>query len=179
MEIRLAQITDLTAYYEHLTRHSKESGTDGEIIFAPFEEAWEGTEEEIRAEKEESWNKTTQEPGWERAWILVDGARICGELKLLHRPAIKSTLHRAVLMMGIEKADRGQGWGSRLLKESIDWAKTQTHLEWLQLHVFEHNEPAKRLYEKFGFVETGATLDNFRVNGQKITDIQMVLKLGT
>lgn len=80
-------------------------------------------------------------------------------------------------MMGMERTVRGQGWGSRLMKEAIAWAKAEPGLDWISLYVFENNLPAKALYKKFGFEVVGTTKDRFRVFNQSIDDTEMVLKL--
>ncbi|MGZ5278656.1 MAG: GNAT family N-acetyltransferase [Pseudobdellovibrionaceae bacterium] len=78
---------------------------------------------------------------------------------------------------GIERSHRNQGFGSKMMQEGIAWAKSQPHLDWLQLYVFEDNLLAKKLYQKFGFVETGTTPDMFRVHGKQMADTAMILKL--
>lgn len=176
-KIRLAQLNDLPLYREHQMRHFSESGQDGDLIFMPHEEPEDISLENLQRKKAEPWNASPLEIGWERSWILTDDSRIYGEVKLMHRPPLKTSLHRAVLAMGIERSHRGQGWGSKLMTEAIAWAKAQPSLDWLQLYVFAHNEPAQRLYRKFGFKEVGRTPDMFRVHGQSIDDIEMVLKL--
>ena len=49
---------------------------------------------------------------------------------------------------------RDKGIGSQLLNNLIHLAKVQFHIELLHLQVYAEN-PAKRLYERFGFVEFG------------------------
>ena len=36
--LKLADVTDLPAYREHMLRHQSESGRDGDVIFIPYEE---------------------------------------------------------------------------------------------------------------------------------------------
>jgi RimJ/RimL family protein N-acetyltransferase len=175
--IRLATLTDIPAYCDHLRRHYSESGRDGDLVFMPTSEPWNRSIEEVRAEKKSKWGKSVSEAGWERCWLLVESAGVFGELKLVHAPAVSSALHRATLMIGIERDFRGKGLGSQLMRAALDWARAQPSLEWLQLFVFAHNEPARALYAKFGFQEVGRTPDMFRVHGQKIDDIEMVLRL--
>jgi ribosomal protein S18 acetylase RimI-like enzyme len=80
-------------------------------------------------------------------------------------------------MMGIERSHRSQGWGLRLITEALSWASQWPTIEWIDLYVFAHNKPAIDLYTKVGFLEAGRVVDMFRVKGQKIEDIQMVIKL--
>jgi RimJ/RimL family protein N-acetyltransferase len=177
-EIRLATTHDVSPYRRHLIRHSAESGKDGDIIFAPFEESWAPPDEGVLLkEKEGRWSKSVTEVGWERCWVLGDGNEIYGDLKLVHQPPIKTSLHRATLMMGIERSHRGQGWGARFIETALSWTRENSSLEWLDLYVFTQNIPAIGLYTRFGFRELGRTPDFFRVNGQQIDDIHMALKL--
>jgi len=53
----------------------------------------------------------------------------------------------------------------------------QPSIEWIDLYVFAHNQPAIELYSKAGFVKVGRVVDLFRIKGQKIEDIHMTLKL--
>jgi RimJ/RimL family protein N-acetyltransferase len=56
---------------------------------------------------------------------------------------------------------RRQGVGTALLEQAVTWARA-TGVRKLELHVFPHNEPAIRLYERFGFVREGYRKDHFR-----------------
>lgn len=49
--------------------------------------------------------------------------------------------------------ERGQGIGTRLIRAAQDDA--QSLGRGLHLHVLQHNVPARRLYERLGFVATG------------------------
>jgi len=88
-----------------------------------------------------------------------------------------SQMHRATLGMGIELGYRHMGLGKHLMNEATQWAKAHSFLKWIDLGVFSHNAPARRLYESCGFIECGRTIDAFRVDGHSIDDIQMVLDL--
>jgi len=177
IQLRLAQLSDLPLYREHLRRHGQESGRDGDVIFSPYEEPWDRPLETLQIEKESKWPLSVTEPGWERCWILTDGNQIYGDLKLVHTLGLKTSLHRAILMMGIERSQRGKGWGKRMIETALTWASQQPSLDWVQLNVFAHNVPARRLYRSFGFGEVGTNRDLFRVYGQKIDDIEMSLCL--
>jgi RimJ/RimL family protein N-acetyltransferase len=177
LETRMARTEDLKKYWAHDLRHSSESGSDGDIIFSPFEEPWNGSEEETFNEKSVRWLRPITEIGWERCWVLADNDGIYGDVKLVHHPDLKSMLHRARLMIGIERVYRSQGWGAKLVTDAITWAREQPSLDWVDLSVFSHNKSAMNLYSRFGFREIGRAADLFRVGSQKIEDIQMTLKL--
>lgn len=177
LDIRLATISDIPPLREHLIRHSGESGKNGDIIFAPYEESYPESEESLLASKKTKWAKPVTELGWERCWIIADENGIYGELKLTQQLPLKTALHRATLMMGIERSHRNQGLGTQLFATALAWIKEQPSLEWIDLYVFAHNEAAIALYSKIGFKEVGRVTDLFRVREQKIDDIHMTLRL--
>lgn len=177
IKLRPAEVADLPAFLRHFKRHGAESGNDGDLIFAPQEEPWDPPAEKFQQDKSASWSKPLSEPGWERCWIVTDSTEIYGNIKLVQQPPLRSALHRATLMIGIERPLRQQGWGTRLISEALTWAKQQPSLEWIDLYVFSHNQTAFALYAKLGFREVGRVPDLFRVRGQRIEDIHMTFNL--
>jgi RimJ/RimL family protein N-acetyltransferase len=176
-EIRLLRLADLPAYHEHLLRHEQENGRNGDIVFAPYEEPRNPILEQISTEKQAKWTAPVTDLAWERCWGIMEDAKIYGDLKLIPSLPLLSARHRATLMIGIERSHRGRGLGAKLISTALKWAYQQPTLEWISLQVFEHNLPARSLYAKFGFQEIGRTPDLFRVQGQKITDIEMALNI--
>jgi RimJ/RimL family protein N-acetyltransferase len=176
MRIGPASAADIKPYLEHLARHHRESGKGGAPLFSPYsaDSPWdaEGKKEALL----ERWSKALLEPVWERAWAVVDEGRVVGHLDL-RGDGIESMQHRARLGMGLEQAYRKRGVGTSLLEAAITWAREQPTLVWLDLGVFAHNEAALRLYTKCGFVAARRVNDLFRVDGQSIDDVHMVLKL--
>lgn len=67
------------------------------------------------------------------------------------------------------------GAASALLTELIDFAKNRTTLKAIHLGVYENNERAIPLYEKFGFVTVGRYRDYFRIGGKYFDGILMDL----
>jgi RimJ/RimL family protein N-acetyltransferase len=166
-------LRDIPNLYRHEVRHSSENGTPGDPLFGPYEAPKSQLLEDFEKEKRVAWSKTTRAVGWERCWGVREGNEIKGHLLLKHFPRLPTSLHRATLEMGIEKFHRHTGHGSRLIETAIEWALTESELQWLDLRVFEENSAARKLYEKMGFVETGRVTDCFRVFGRSITDISM------
>lgn len=166
---------DLPALVAHIARHSRESGTDGDLIFrprssnAPIDEM--ATIERHRI----GWALPLDEPYWLRTWGAVIDGEIRGHLDL-HGGRLPSEFHRAMLGMGVERGSRGRGVGRALLAAAIAWAR-DARLAWLDLGVFAHNQRARALYTAVGFVEVGTTHDRFRVDGVAIDDVAMVLRL--
>ena len=64
------------------------------------------------------------------------------------------------------------------MQAAIDFARAAETLVWLDLRVFGHNEPARRLYESLGFEEIGEIRDCFRISGEVIDDVLMTLRVG-
>jgi RimJ/RimL family protein N-acetyltransferase len=91
----------------------------------------------------------------------ADGA-ICGHADLRARPE-RAASHRCLLGMGVHRDARRQGLGGQLLDTALDWARTQPGLDWVDLEVLSNNVPARRLYERCGFVFAGELPDLFRI----------------
>lgn len=62
--------------------------------------------------------------------------------------------HCGELGMGVRDGFRRKGIGTKLVEQTIQKAKLQG-IERIELEVFKSNTPAKRLYEKMGFVVEG------------------------
>jgi GNAT superfamily N-acetyltransferase len=175
MEIRLSKQSDAAKFVEHLERLINSSGTIG-IIFSPRESGEFKPTENDRRIFEQRWVRAIGEPGWERCFLCEVDDEILGHI-LLRAKNVKSSLHRVDLQMGLEPSSRNKGIGKKLLGLAIDWARTNTSVEWIDLGVFESNSIAVRLYEKHGFSVTGKVTDCFRVYGQSMNDLTMTLKL--
>jgi RimJ/RimL family protein N-acetyltransferase len=72
---------------------------------------------------------------------------------------------------------RGRGVGSALLSAALEWSH-ERGLHKLSLGVFAHNQAALALYRKFGFVEEGRRIKQFRRSSGELWDaIEMGLLL--
>jgi RimJ/RimL family protein N-acetyltransferase len=190
--VRAANLDDLPAFSEHILVHSAESGVGGSAHFAIARRlSYDDVLEAARAR----WQRRLTEPLWGRAWLLVDmesdavparGRRrgsapppghVVGHVEL-RGGRLKAELHRAVLAMGLQRSFTAQGHGGRLIEAAIRWAREEAGLSWIDLGVFAHNERARRLYRRMGFVELGVHPDAFRIDaGISVDDVQMTLKL--
>jgi ribosomal protein S18 acetylase RimI-like enzyme len=85
-----------------------------------------------------------------------------------------SQRHSGVLGMGVIHSHRGRGVGRALLDATLlsAWEKGLTRVE---LTVRFDNEPAKRLYEGFGFVTEGLRKRHLCIDGQFIDSWLMAL----
>ena len=71
--------------------------------------------------------------------------------------------------MLVDRDWRGSGVGSALLQAAIDWARAQG-LHKLCLEVFPHNTAAIALYRKYGFVEEGRRVRQYRRTSGELWD---------
>lgn len=169
---------DVEAFLRLAVTIRLQSGRDGAPIFAPYsaDEPARGPTPERIAELQTRVARPTSEPDWYRGFLLYAGKTPVGELSI-SGGRLLSERHRGTIGMGILDGHRGRGLGEQLLSAGITWAAADPIVEWLDLGVFGGNERAQRLYTRLGFVETGRVPDRFRVDGRKITDIQMSLRL--
>jgi RimJ/RimL family protein N-acetyltransferase len=176
LPIRVAELNDAEAYADHVVRHAAESGRDGMPYFALSRTVDRAS---VISGARERWERPYTEPLWGRTFFLIDPAKrlVVGHLEL-RGGRVSAEFHRATLGMGIERPYTGQGNGGRMITFAADWARKMLALSWIDLGVFENNEPARKLYKKMGFVECGSRVDAFRVDdGLCVTNIDMCLKL--
>lgn len=174
MQIKIATMEDILELVEHDIRHMREPGHGG-LLAHPFPPDYPWDKEKKLSEKINGFPKNIDEEGWQRSFIVNDGELIIAHLNLKNN--FEGMLHRAQLGMGIEAAYRGKGLGKKMLTFAINWAKEQPTLEWIDLSVFAHNLPARKLYSSLGFEEIATYKDKIRVNGLSIDDVSMTLKL--
>lgn len=176
MKIRLATAADTHSFFLHSMKHFRESNTGGDPIFHPVTdyENWRAEDQEKRWQ--EAWNKPITELNWERTWVAEEGGDFLGHATL-QGGRMPNSFHRVTFSIGILRPARGQGLGRSLSQASLDWAKAQGSIDWVDLYVFTHNKPAIALYRAMGFTEVGTTEDLFRVQGQSVSDTHMVKKI--
>lgn len=175
MNIREMSIGDIPAYRAHFERHRAESGR-GDPHFMPFEldDASGPT-----GLDPESLENGLDEPAWQRWFVALPDATdtIVGHVNL-KGDQLATGLHRCELGIGIEREYRGAGLGRRLMLRALDFAHGEPALHWVELRVFGHNQAAQALYRELGFRECGRIRDRFRIAGQVIDDVIMVLEVG-
>ncbi|MCA9902382.1 MAG: GNAT family N-acetyltransferase [Anaerolineae bacterium] len=87
-------------------------------------------------------------------FVVVDGARIVGQIKIDGNDH-PLTAHVVELSINISPEYRGQGMGSALLQQAVDWARRRGAIRRVQLSVLARNQGAIRLYERMGFQVEG------------------------
>ena len=182
LDVALATRADASAFAAHIVRHLAESGSDGAPHFAPVTLV---SHDDVVAQCERRWALPLSEPGWGRAWVLVerppmtypnDRPKVLGHVDL-RGSLVHSGLHRAELSIGLELPARGARHGLRLAQAGLAFARG-AGLAYVDLKVFAHNAPARALYEKLGFIEIARIDDLFRMpDGARIDDVWMTLAL--
>ena len=93
-------------------------------------------------------------------FVAEDADGVVGRLSVGRDPHPASA-HVADLGLMVAATWRRRGVGRALLEQAVAWARP-AGVRKLELHVFPHNEPAIRLYERFGFVREGYRRDHYR-----------------
>jgi putative acetyltransferase len=114
----------------------------------------------------EIWRKRLAEPP-EGMFGLVacvggDGAgagEVVGQLNIHTAPNRPRRRHAGQIGMAVRDDWQGKGVGTALLQAGVDLADNWLNLRRLELEVFTDNEPAVRLYKKFGFVVEGELVE--------------------
>jgi RimJ/RimL family protein N-acetyltransferase len=103
--------------------------------------------------------------GLEGTFVAEAGGRMVGQI------SVQPSRHGyAELGMLVARDWRGRGVGSALMQAGIDWARARGDLHKLSLGVFAHNTAAIALYEKFGFVEEGRLVKQYRRRSGELWD---------
>ena len=125
----------------------------------------------------ELWRKRLAEPG-EGLFSLVAcvDTEVIGQLGLHTFPHSPRRKHIGQLGMGVRDDWQGKGAGTALMQAAVELADKWLNLERLELEVYTDNEPAVRLYKKFGFVIEG-TLARFAFRDGRYADVYAMARL--
>jgi len=104
-------------------------------------------------------------------YVAEDDGVVAGRLSLARDPHPASR-HVADLGLMVAAGHRRRGVGKALLDEAVVWARS-AGVRKLELHVFPWNEPARRLYESFGFEREGYRRRHYLRDGELVDAILM------
>ncbi|RNA66894.1 GNAT family N-acetyltransferase [Alteribacter keqinensis] len=96
--------------------------------------------------------------------VAEDAGTLAGYLFAIGGSA-KRTKHAAYLVIGILKAYRGQGVGTRLFQEVEKWAR-DNNVSRLELTAVTENKAGVALYKKSGFDVEGMKRQTLLINGE-------------
>jgi putative acetyltransferase len=125
----------------------------------------------------EFWRKRLAEPadGY-YGLVACVGAELVGELGLITFPNAPRRRHAARLGIAVRDDWQGRGMGSALMQAAVELADKWLNILRLELEVFADNEPAIRLYKKFGFAIEG-TLVRFGYRDGQFVDVYTMARL--
>jgi RimJ/RimL family protein N-acetyltransferase len=89
----------------------------------------------------------------------------------------QATRHAVTLGISVRQEWRGRGVGAALMAEAIAWTKQTGIVTRIELQVYARNEPAIRLYKKFGFEVEGRRRRVIFQEGEYLDDLIMALLL--
>jgi RimJ/RimL family protein N-acetyltransferase len=132
-----------------------------EIVAA--ERIYIGTESPIDREDRRARFVHTLESTRYQSLVAIAAGRIVGHIGLENM--------RGLIDIGMLVApeERGRGVGSALLQAGIDWARSQGAHK-MTLQVWPHNQAARELYARFGFIEEGYLTRQWKRRNGEIWD---------
>ena len=125
----------------------------------------------------EMWRQRLASPG-EGNYNLaaVVGERVVGMFGLHTFPNRPRRRHVGDIGMAVHDEWQGKGVGSALMRAGVELADKWLNLSRLELTVYTDNEPAIRLYERFGFEREG-TLRRYAFRDGVYVDAHLMARL--
>lgn len=125
----------------------------------------------------EMWRQRIAEPpaGLYSLVACADG-EVVGQLGLHTSPDRPRRRHVGQIGMAVRDDWQGKGVGTALMQAAIDMADNWVNLSRLELEVYTDNEPAVKLYQKFGFTIEGAGI-NYVFRDGKYVDVYFMARL--
>ena len=125
----------------------------------------------------EFWHQRLAEPaeGYFGLVACIEN-EVVGELGLLTFPKAPRRKHAATLFMAVHDDWQGKGVGTALMRAATELADKWLNILRLELEVYTDNEPAIRLYKKFGFLVEG-TLKCFGYRDGQYVDVYAMARL--
>ena len=107
-------------------------------------------------------------------FTLEDEGKIIGHL-ILRNPGENKDVIRLGFII-IDKEIRGKGYGKKLIKEAIKYAKEKLDAKKVNLGVFKSNESAFECYKSVGFKVIDIEKDAYRFYEEQWDCIEMILE---
>jgi putative acetyltransferase len=125
----------------------------------------------------DSWRKRLSEPpdGFYGLVACVDG-EVVGHLGMQTYPKSQRRKHIGQLYMAVRDDHQGKGVGTALMHAAVELADKWLNLTRLELEVYVDNEPAKKLYKKFGF-EIEGTGRKFAFRNGEFADVHILARI--
>ncbi len=105
--------------------------------------------------------------------VAVRDGRVAGWVKLTAATSLPSSAHvRTVNGLAVDPAQQRAGAGRALVEAAVELARSQGARK-VTLRVLGHNDLARRLYERCGFVVEGVLREEFHLDGRFVDDVLM------
>ena len=101
---------------------------------------------------------------------------VVGELGLQTFPNSPRRKHVGAIGMAVRDDWQGKGAGTALMQAAVDLADKWLNLSRIELEVYTDNEPAIRLYKKFGF-ELEGTQKMFGLRAGEYVDVYSMARI--
>lgn len=125
----------------------------------------------------EQWRQRLANPGDGTYELVAEvGERVVGMLGVHTFPNRPRRRHAAAVGMGVHDDWQGKGLGTALMRACVEMADNWLNLMRLELEVYTDNEPAIRLYERFGFEREG-TLRQYAFRDGRYVDSYLMARL--
>jgi putative acetyltransferase len=162
--------------YTYTIRHAEPSDYEAlQAIYAGPKAVWGVLQ--LPFPSAEMWRKRLAEPpeGVFRLLACYEGEAV-GLLGLHTFPNFPRRRHVGQLGMTVRDDWQGKGVGTALMHAAVDLADNWLNLNRLDLEVYTDNEPAIRLYKKFGFTIEG-TLARYAFRAGQYADVYAMARL--
>ncbi len=127
------------------------------------------------------YRKSLAEPSAEGAFNLVACVdnEVIGHLGLYTFPNKPRRRHVGQVGMAVRDDWRSKSAGTALMQAALDMADRWLNLQRIELEVYTDNEPALRLYKKFGFNIEGVMIRYAYRDGQFVDGYMMARRRNT
>ncbi len=156
LTIRRAEPDDCSALYEIFTCPKVYAGT----LQLPYP-------------SREQWRQRLSDSADTYNLVAVVEGRVVGMFGLHTFPARPRRHHAGAVGMSVHDDWQGRGVGKALMRAGLDLADNWLGLTRLELEVYADNEPAIRLYERFGFEREGLLRQHAYRDGRYVDSLVM------
>ena len=119
------------------------------------------------------WQKRLAERDVSESWIVAElDGELVGNAGVLTKPNPRIA-HIGEIVLGVADHVAGRGIGTQLMAAVIDIADNWRGLKRLELTVYTDNEPAIKIYKKFGFEIEGRQVKSTWRDGQFVDTFAM------
>lgn len=110
--------------------------------------------------------------------VAALGGDVVGYVSLARPTPLASNAHVTMIDgLAVHPEVRGRGIGAALVTAAVEHARHEGRRR-IRLRVLATNTPARRLYERLGFVVEGVLEGEFHLDGEDVDDVLMARSVG-